>query len=580
VKDRNSNKVSRQKFLQQVIIFSGLILLTFLIAACGAMPQSEQAPAAEEPAAEAPAEAAETTASEAEADAAAQGPRIGGTYRILGAGDFRSLDPPAAESSEDWWSAGMVLYNCLYFYDKEGNFYADLAADLPEISEDGLVYTIPIRQGVKFHNGRELVAEDVKFTLERQLWPEVYSWGKTFMENVVGYEAVIDGTSKELSGIKVIDDYTVEITLKQPQAVFPAILSMSMNAIIPKQETLDAGEDWGFKVVIGTGPFRFVEWVAGEKAVYERNPDYFKPGLPYLERIELYLNVDPAVQMLRWESGEAELVHNIPAAELPRLLSDSNLKTLLRIAPGVGTNRLAFHFNVPPFDDVRVRQAVAMAIDKEGLARKASGTITSLDGFFALDMIQFEDGFTSKYQYDPEQARQLLAEAGYPDGIEGVKLYISVAEQERGEQLQADLQAIGIQTELAIGQWKEYRDRIRAGEVPLFMYGWAASFPDAFDFTSAWTTCKSIETGYNDGFYCNERIDELLEKAEALPLQDPERIAAYREIEDIVINQDVAWVGLFNPSRIVLGVDYVHDDFLSGIYGWPYLETAWMEEQQ
>jgi len=330
--------------------------------------------------------------------------------------------------------------------------------------------------------------------------------------------------------------------------------------------------------VIGTGPFRFVEWIPGEKAVYERNPDYFREGLPYLDGIELFLNVDPAVQMLRWESGEAELVHNVPDAERPRLLSDPELTKLLRRAPSNGTVRLAFHVETPPFDDMRVRQAIAMAIDKEGMARKASGTVTPLEGHFALPMLQYEADFKSDYQYDPEQARQLLAEAGYAEGITGVKLYASVAEKERGEQIQADLQAIGIEAELNTGQWKEYRDRIRAGEVPLFMYGWAASFPDAFDFTSAWTTCKAVENGFNDGFYCNERIDELMEMAEALPLQDPERIAAYREIEDIVINQDVAWVALYNPQRLVLGVDYVHDDFLSGIYGWPYLERAWMAE--
>jgi ABC-type transport system substrate-binding protein len=283
--------------------------------------------------------------------------------------------------------------------------------------------------------------------------------------------------------------------------------------------------------------------------------------------------------MLRWESGEAEMVHDIPDAELPRLLSDPQLKALLRTANGIGVNRLAFHHEVAPFDDIKVRQAIAMAIDKEGLARKAGGTITPLEGFFALDMIQFEDGFQNNYPYDPEKAKQLLAEAGYADGIKDLKLYVSVAERETGALLQADLQTIGIETELAVGQWKEYRDRIRAGEVPLFMYGWAASFPDAFDFTSAWTTCKSTETGYNDGFYCNEKIDELLQQAEGLPLQDPERIAIYREIEDIVINQDVAWVGLFNQGRVTLGVDYVHDDFLSGIYGWPYLETTWIEEQ-
>lgn len=549
--------LSRRAFLRTTLLLGSGVAVGSLAGACAPAssgPQTGAAPAAEQ---------------------SATGPVPGGVYRLVGQGDFRTLDPPGAESSEDWWSAGMVLYNQLYFYDKDGNFYADLAADMPTISDDGLVYTIPIRQGVKFHNGRELTADDVKFSLERQLWPEVYSWGKSYMENVVGYDEVIAGTVKELSGITLVDDYTVEITLKKPQAVFPALLTMSMNGIIPRQETLDAGDEWGYSVVIGTGPFKFVEWIPGERAVYERNEDYFK-GAPYLERIELYLNVDPAVQMLRWENGEAEWVANIPAAELPRVLSEESLAQQLRQAPSVGTNRLAFHFNVPPFDDVRVRQAVAMAIDKQAIVQKRAGTVLPLEGHFAIPMLQYDADFKSQYVYDPERAKELLAEAGYGDGIQGMMMYVGL-DTEIGQLIQADLQAIGIETELAVGQWKEWRDRIRNGDVALFMYGWAASFPDAFDFTSAWTTCAAIETGYNDGAYCNERIDELVEQIEAMPLQDPERIAGYREIEEIVINQDVAWVALNNPQRITLGKSYVHDDFISPIYGWPYLETAWME---
>lgn len=509
--------------------------------------------------------------------AASSGPRAGGIYRLTGTGDIRSLDPPAAESSEDWWSAGMVLYNQLYFYDKDGNFYADLAADLPTISDDGRVYSIPLRQGVKFHNGRELVAEDVKFTLEHQLWPEVYSWGKSYMENLEGYEAVIDGSAKELSGITVVDSHTLEIILKKPQAVFPALLSMSMNAIIPMEETLQAGAEWGFSTVIGTGPFKFVEWVAGEKAVYARNDDYFKTP-PYLDGIEIYLNVDPAVQMLRWENGEVEWVASIPAAELPRLLSDAELQAQLRMAPSVGTNRLGIHVDIPPFDDLHVRQAIATAIDKQAIVQKRSGTVTALEGHFTPPMLQYDPEFKSNYQYDVETAKELMAEAGYADGIEGVKFYIG-QDQEVGQLIQADLAAIGIETELMVGQWKDWRDAIRSGDIQLFMYGWAASFPDAYDYTSAWSTCASIETGYNDGNYCNQRIDELVDQIEALPLTDPDRIAAYREIQDIIINQDAAWVALSSPQRVALGRNYVHDDFMSPIYGWPYLETAWMEEQ-
>ncbi|MCE7980234.1 MAG: hypothetical protein DYG89_03510 [Caldilinea sp. CFX5] len=505
------------------------------------------------------------------------GPKVGGTYRLTGSGDIRSLDPPAAESSEDWWSAGMVLYNQLYFYDKDGTFYADLAADLPKISDDGLVYTIPLRQGVKFHNGREMVADDIKFTLERQLWPDVYSWGKSYMENMVGYDEVIAGTSKELSGTKVIDQYTVEVTLKKPQAVFPALLTMSMNAIIPKQETLDAGADWGSKVVIGTGPFKFVEWAAGERAVYERNPDYFKTP-PFIERIELYLNLEPAVQMLRWENGEVEWLDVIPSAELPRILGDEELKAQLRIAPGMGTNRLVFQQQVKPFDDIRVRQAVAMAIDKQAVAQKRSGLLAPLEGQYTPPMLQYDPDFKSNYQLDVEKAKALMAEAGYGDGVKGIKMYIG-RDEEIGQMLQADLASIGIETELLVGQWKEWRDATRAGDVGLFYYGWGASFPDAYDFTSAWSTCASIETGYNDGYYCNQKIDDLVTKVEALPLQDPERIAAYREIQDITINQDVAWVALWTGQQVALGRSNVHDDFMSFIYGWPYLETAWIEEQ-
>ena len=515
----------------------------------------------------------------AQAQEAGGEPQAGGVYRLLGSGDVRSLDPGGAEGSEDWWSAGGLLYNRLYAYDPNNEFFPDLAAELPGLSDDGLVYTIPLRQGVKFHNGREMVADDVAFSLAWQLWPEVYSWGKTYMENVVGYDEVIAGETQELSGVKVVDPYTIEVTLKSPQAVFPAILSMTMNGITPKGEAIDAGDQWGKSVVIGTGPFKLLEWNQGQNVIFERHPEYYREGLPYLDRVELSLNVEPSVQMLRWENGEAEFAHVIPDAEVANVLTDERFAATRRQAATPVTMRLFTDTRSAPFDNLQVRQAVAMAIDREFLVRSLGGTLEPLQGIYVPIMPQFEESFRSNYQYDPEAAKALLAEAGYPDGIPGVKLNGGVTYQSQLEGLQADLAAIGIEAEVLPGPWQDYRDRIRSGEVQMALYTWSASFPDAYDFVSGWMTCASVETGFNDGGYCNERIDELVLAAEALPQTDPERIAAYREIEELAINTDVGMIGLGNETAVALGSAKAHDDPLNGLIGgWPFLDAAWIEQ--
>jgi hypothetical protein len=133
--------------------------------------------------------------------------------------------------------------------------------------------------------------------------------------------------------------------------------------------------------------------------------------------------------------------------------------------------------------------------------------------------------------------------------------------------LQADLAAIGIEVEVIPGTWSDWREPIRNGEVQMGLYTWSASFPDAYDFVSGWMTCASVETGFNDGGYCNERIDELVAAAEALPQTDPERIAAYREIEELAVNTDVGMIGIGNEKAVALGRENVHDDPLNGLIG-------------
>jgi len=589
-------KLARRDVLRSSAIGAAAALL----AACGATPAATTAPAAEPTATTAPGQA-EATAAPAEAEptattAAAAEPtateavsapteaptaaviegegQYGGTYRLISSG-FVSLDPPGAEVSADWWMAGTLLYSYLYSYDPDGKIFPDLAAEMPALSDDGLVYTIPLRHGVKFHNGREMVADDVKFSLDRSLWPETYSWGKQFMQNIVGYDEVIAGSSKELSGVKVLDDYTIEITLKTPQAVFPAILSMTMNGIIPHQEMLDAGEDWGVTKAIGTGPFKFVEWVQGQKVTLERNPDFFRQPYPYFDRVEIYLDVEDSVAMMRWESNEVEWV-SPPSAEVPRILTDPQFEPAIRKGPSLGMNRLFFRMDSETFQDIRVRQAVAMAIDKQAMVQASSGLAVVQEGLYTPVMAQFDPAFKSKYQYDPEAAKALLAEAGFPDGIKGIK---SSGYEITMDMVQADLAAIGIELDWYVSTAETF-DQFRAGELPFGMHSWGASFPDGFDYVSGWVTCASAraEGTYNFGNYCNEKIDQLMAQAEKLAIDSPERLALYREIQDIAVNQDVAIIPLTSGIGLALSKPYVHGDVRHFIFGHPALERAWMEQ--
>jgi ABC-type transport system substrate-binding protein len=507
-------------------------------------------------------------------------PQPGGTLKILTSSDVRGLDPGSAEGSSDWWAAGFLLYNFLYFYDKDGKLFPDVASDYPKLSADATTYTIPLRKGVKFHNGRELKAADAKFSLEWQLWPDVYSWGKTYAENIVGYKDVIDGKSKELSGVKVLDDYTIQVQLSKPQAVFPGLLSYSMWGMIPKAETIAAGKDFGTKVVIGTGPFKFVSWDRGQKVTYTRHKDYFRAPAPYLDGIEEYLNVQGPQELLQFESGSVDKAITIPSAELPRIFGDPKYADMLRIGPTSGVQRLVLNFKTKPLDNVKLRQAIAHAIDKDNLVKLQGGTAVKMEGFYCKGMLQYDPEFKSQYQHDPAKAMQLLSDAGFANGITGLKFWPgSTTSSPTAEAIQADLKSVGIQVDIVLGSRKDIGPRMKSGDVGMDLENWAASMWDAYDYISAWSTCASMKDPYNSGNYCNNSVDQMVDQAEKLPLQDDRRIQLYHQIQDTIINQDVAWVGMYSGLAVSLSQPYVHNDWPSGLYSqFPFAETIWMSK--
>jgi ABC-type transport system substrate-binding protein len=488
---------------------------------------------------------------------AADTPSNGGTITVTYKDDIATLDPAIGY---DWqnWSMINAVFSRLVDYTPGTTELKPSLAESYDVSPDGKTYTFKLHTGVKFTNGREVTAADVKYSIERAVNPKTQSPGAGFFHSIVGADAMTAGTAQALDGIKIVDDHTVQFTLVQPDATFLNVLALNFSSVVPKEAVEAAGGDFGKKPV-GSGAFILKEWTVGQRLVFARNPDYFIKDRPHIDGYTVEIGQEPLVALLRLQKGEVDIAGDgIPPAKFLEMKKSPEFEGMIVDRQQLETSYVTLNTQVAPFDNAKVRQAVNMAINKDRIVRIINGRATPASQVLPPMMAGYDKDYRG-YAYDVAKAKALLAEAGMKDGF-STTLYTSNTDPQPriAQAIQQDLAAIGVKVELkALANPNIIAAGGTKGQAPMVWsggLGWIADFPDPSDFYGPILSCGSaVAGGWNWSWYCNQAIEPRAKDADAMPVpaKAAERAEAWKKIFTEIQEKDAPWIPVFNERRVV-----------------------------
>ncbi len=422
-----------------------------------------------------------------------------------------------------------------------------------QISADGTEFTFRLRPGVKFHTTedfaptREMNADDVLFSLNRQLKPDHPFHNVSDAEYAYFKDM---GMPELLKSIEKIDDMTVRIQLTRPEAPFLADIAMPFNTILSAEYAdmlLKAGTpELLDQRPVGTGPFVFAGFQRDVAARYRVFPDYWEGRQP-IDTLVFSITPNPAVRLTKLKAGECHVMAFPNPTDTQRIADDPNLKLLKQ--EGFNVGYLALNTQKPPFDDVQVRRAINMAIDKKAIIEGAydgAGVVASNPVPPTLWSYNEE---IADYPYDPDEAQVLLAGAGYPNGFETDLWYMPVSRpyspdaKRIAEMIQADLARIGVRANLVTKEWAEYRTALQNGDHSMGLYGWTGDNGDPDNFLHVLLGCTAARKGGNNvARWCNDEYDALVIRAK-LSYDQAVREKLYRQAQEI-FKSEAPWVPL------------------------------------
>lgn len=500
-------------------------------------------------------------------------PVSGGTLRYSLLDDPVSLDP-ANFNDELSMNVGKEIFEGLVDFDYSTKKIIPAHAEKWDV-KDNQIYTFYLHKGAKFQNGREVTAEDFKYSFDRLLDPTTEALAAWIFENVKGAADRMSGKAKDTVGIKAIDQYTLQIALEKPYNGFLFRLTHPGASVVDREIVDRAGGKFGNlgakpEEVVGTGPFKLAQWQPKSAIKLVRNNHYYGQQA-YLEGIEFRIIADETTTLNEFRAGNLDLIDRIPPGQKSLVEKEFAGQT----ASGTIWEVQFYGFNMakPPFNNnVKLRQALNYAIDREGIIKAVlEGTGIPAGTVLPPDVPE-HDSSLKGYGYDQAKASALLAEAGYPGGKGLPELEITYNSRETNQKIaeavQAQWQQIGFKTKLKPLPLPDFKKEVGNGNFTIFRYGWSADYPEP---DSILYPLFSSKAG-NLFSYANPEVDSLLDKAQAA--SDQERVALYREAER-KITADAPVVLLYHPTNSYLRATNVHG-FETNLVGLVTFNKIWI----
>lgn len=462
------------------------------------------------------------------------------------------LDMQKSTSSGAASIADEVTESLLRF-DDDNNEEPVLIEDFPTVSDDGLTYSFTLKQGVHFTNGTELTSKDVKFTFERMFTPDTAAKSTAYFNMIKGAQDMLDGKATELSGFEIQDDYHFTITLDYPYAPFVKNIGTSYADIFPADACTEAGDQWGLGTnLIGTGPYKIQENDDMTQVILVKNEDYHG-GDVNLDELQIIYYDDNQTKLIAYENGDIDLA-DLNADLLSQY--EGNYGDQITAYYPLGTAFISMNLKNEYLSDVNVRKAISLAINREELVSAVLNGAGIPASSYLNNSIPGHDDSLSVYEYNPEKAKQLLADAGYAEG--SITLTSEVRERDEAvfSAIQGYLSEIGITLNLTVVDNATYSSDRTAGKIELTGMTWNALYPDGdFQMYNYFYSTKSAAQGV---FYENADFDALLDQAR-VETDESKRAELYKEADQILSLEDYACIPLYYPQSQFIAKPYVEN---------------------